>query len=55
MDASFQDAETGEITHYNVGKFNKRGDPIKRERDAQCDVECFADKNNRNIIVEEYK
>jgi hypothetical protein len=54
MDASFRDPETGEISHYNVGKFNKRGDPIKRERDAESDVKSYAPKKDRNITVEEY-
>jgi len=55
MDASFEDVETGEITHHNVGKFNKRGDPIKRERVAADDVKKYAPPEHQNIIVEEYK
>jgi len=55
MDASFRDKKTGKVTHHNVGKFNKRGDPIKRERDAASDVKSNAPKKDRDIKVEEYK
>jgi hypothetical protein len=55
MDASFEDPETGEISHYNVGRQNKRGDLVKRERDAEKDVKDYATTEHKNITLEPYE
>jgi RHS repeat-associated protein len=54
MDASFRDPQTGEVVHHNVGLENKRGDAIKRERDAIEDVTTKADPADRNLTFHGY-
>ena len=38
-DITMRDPKTGKRYRENVGRRNKRGDPVKRERDAKKDIE----------------